>query len=184
MNRLRILVRRLIYRLRSDYTTEQLAKMGLSVGKNFKRMHGTILDPSHCWLISIGDNVTLAPRVHVLAHDASTCHHLDYARIGRVDIGNNVFIGADTVILPGVSIGDNSVIGANSTVTKPIPANVVAAGNPAKIICTIEEYIARNKARMQNGYVYGEDYTLRGNITLQKKLQQQQDLKNGCGYVI
>lgn len=71
-------------------------------------MHGTILDPSHCWLITIGDNVTMAPRVHILAHDASTCHHLGYARIGRIDIGNNVFIGADTVVLPGVYIGSNS----------------------------------------------------------------------------
>lgn len=184
MTSLKNLVRRLLFRLRADYTTEQLIEMGLSVGKNFKRMHGTILDPSHCWLITIGDNVTLAPRVHILAHDASTCHHLGYARIGRVDIANNVFVGADTVVLPGVSIGENSVIGANSTVTKSIPANVVAAGNPAKIICTIDEYIARNKTRMQNGCVYGEDYTLRGNITPQKKQQQRNDLSNGCGYVI
>ena len=174
----------MIFRLRADSTTEQLVEMGMRIGKNFLRMHGTILDPSHCWLITIGNNVTLAPRVHVLAHDASTCHHLGYARIGRVDIGNNVFIGADTVVLPGVSIGDNSIIGANSTVTKSIPANVVAAGNPARIICTIDEYVDRNRKRMNLGHIYDEDYTLRGNITTEKKEQQRQDLKDGCGFVI
>lgn len=176
--------KRLIFRLRADYTTEQLVKMGMRVGRNFIRMHGTILDPSHCWLITIGDNVTMAPRVHILAHDASTCHHLGYARIGRVDIGNNVFIGADTVVLPGVSIGSNSVIGANSTVTKNIPDNVVAAGNPAKIICPINEYISRNRKRMETGHVYGEDYTLRGAITPQQKEQQRNDLQDTTGFVI
>lgn len=176
--------RRLIFRLRADYTTEQLVEMGLKVGTNFTRMHGSIIDPSHCWLITIGNDVTLAPRVHILAHDASTCHHLGYAKIGCVDIGNIVFIGAESVILPGIKIGSNSVIGANSTVTKDIPANVVAAGNPAKIICSISEFISRNKSRMEKGHVYGEDYTLRGNITPQKKQQQRNDLKDDCGFVI
>lgn len=175
---------RIIFRLRADYTTEKLIKMGMRVGSNFVRMHGTILDPSHCWLISIGDNVTMAPRVHILAHDASTCHHLGYARIGRVDIGDNVFIGADTVVLPGVSIGDNVVVGANSTVTKNIPANVVAAGNPAKVICSIEEYIQRNNNRMKKGHIYGEEYTLRGHVTPELKEKQRSDLKNGYGYII
>lgn len=184
MSTLKKIITRLVYRLRADYTTDQLAEMGLRVGKNFLRMHGTIIDPSHCWLITIGDNVTMAPRVHVLAHDASTCHHLGYARIGRVDIGDNVFIGADSVILPDVKIGDNSVIGANSTVTKNIPANVVAAGNPARIICSIDDYIARNRERMVRGHVYDEDYTLRGNITIEKKKKQRDDLKDGCGFVI
>lgn len=177
------IVKKLLYRLRSDVTTEDLIERGMVVGKNFHRMHGVILDDSHCWLITIGDNVTMAPRAHILAHDASTCHHLGYARIGRVNIGNNVFIGADTVILPGVTIGDNCVIGANSTVIKDIPANVVAAGNPATVICSIEEYINRNKARMKAGPVYGEDYTLRCNITPDKKEQQRRELSNSCGFV-
>lgn len=175
---------RALYRLRSDVTTEDLIKQGMVVGNNFNRMHGVILDDSHCWLITIGNDVTMAPRVHVLAHDASTCHHLGYARIGRVDIGNNVFIGADAVVLPGVAIGDNSVIGANSTVTKSIPANVVAAGNPAKVICSIDEYIERNRLRMNEGCVYGEDYTLRGGITPEKKQQQRKDLQEHAGFVI
>ena len=177
------LIRRFIYRLRSDYCTEDLIDMGLKVGKNFNRMHGTILDPSHCWLISIGDNVTLAPRVHVLAHDASTCNHLGYARIGNVMIGNNVFVGAESVILPNVSIGDNSIIGANSTVSRDIPANVVAAGSPAKVICTLDEYLDKNCQLMKSNPVYGEDYTLRGNITSQKKKQQFDELKGKYGFV-
>lgn len=182
--RLRLKLYRILFKLRADYLTEDLIDMGLTVGKNFERMNGTILDPSHCWLITIGDNVTLAPRVHVLAHDASTCHHLGYARIGRVDIGNNVFVGTSTVILPGVKIGDNSVIGANSTVSRDIPPNVVAAGSPARVICTIDEFIERNKKKMEEGRVYGEEFTLRGNITPENKQKQKDDLAAGDGYVI
>lgn len=177
------LIKRLIYRLRADYCTEDLIDMGLKVGKNFNRMHGTILDPSHCWLISIGDNVTLAPRVHVLAHDASTCNHLGYARIGNVVIGNNVFVGAESVILPNISIGDNSIIGANSTVSRDIPANVVAAGSPAKVICSLDEFLDKNRQLMKSNPVYGEDYTLRGNITSEKKKQQFDELKGKYGFV-
>ncbi len=176
-------IKRIVYRLRADNTTEDLISKGMVVGKNFNRMHGTILDDSHCWLITLGDNVTLAPRVHILAHDASTCHHLGYARIGRVTIGNNVFIGADAVILPGVTIGDNTVIGANSTVIHSIPENVVAAGNPAKEICSIDDYIKRNRERMKEGPIYEEDYTLRKNITEEKKQQQRNELANSCGFV-
>lgn len=177
------LLRRLYFRLRSNVTTEELVGMGLKVGKNFRRMHDVILDPSHCWHIQIGDHVTMAPRVHVLAHDASFHHHTGYARIGNVIIGNNVFIGADAVILPNVTIGDNSIIGANSTVSKDIPANVVAAGSPAKVICTLEEYLARNKALMATRPCYGEEYTLRKGITKEMKDQMFEDLKSGAGFV-
>lgn len=177
------LIKRFIYRLRADFCTEDLIDMGLKVGKNFCRMHGVILDPSHCWLISIGDNVTLAPRVHVLAHDASLDYFLGFTRIGHVIIGNNVFVGAESVILPNVSIGDNSIIGANSTVSRDIPANVVAAGSPARVICTLEEYLNKNRQLMKSNPVYGEDYTLRGNITPEKKQQQFDELKGDFGFV-
>ena len=55
-------------------------------------------------------------------------------RYGKIIIGNNCFIGARSTILPGVTIGDNTIIGAGSVVTKDIPSNVVAVGNPCKII--------------------------------------------------
>ena len=105
------LIKELLYRLRGEYTTEKLISMGMTVGKNFGRLNGVILDPSHCWLITIGDNVTMAPRVHILCHDASTKGFLGYTKIGRVNIGDNVFIGAESVVLPGVNIGNNVIIG-------------------------------------------------------------------------
>lgn len=177
------LLKRLYYRFRSNYTTEHLKEMGLSVGNNFKRMHDVIIDPSHCWLIAIGNNVTIAPRVHILAHDASLCHHLGFARIGNVTIGDNVFIGAESVILPNVTIGNNTIIGANSTVSKNIPSNVVAVGNPAKVICSINEYIEKNERLMQSRPCYNDSYTLRNNISIAKKKEMRKALINGFGFV-
>lgn len=176
-------IKNFVYRFRGEYTTEKLIKMGLTVGKNFKRLYGVILDPSHCWLIEIGNDVTLAPRVHILAHDASTKNHLGYTKIGKVKIGNNVFIGAETVILPGVTIGNNVIIGANSTVTHNVPDNLVVAGNPAKQICTLEEYLDKERNRMKSSPVYGEDFTLRNNLSNEKKTQQKKELENTIGYV-
>ena len=176
-------IKEFLYRLRGEVTTEKLVAMGMTVGKDFKRLQGVILDPSHCWLITIGNNVTMAPRVHILCHDASTKDFLGYTKIGRVDIGNNVFIGAETVVLPGVTIGDNVVIGANSTVTKDIPAGSVAAGSPARVICTLEEYLAKERARMETAPCYGEDYTLRQNVSMEKRMEQKAALEGKIGYI-
>ena len=154
-------LKEILYRIRGEYTTEKLISMGMKVGKNFGRLHGVILDPSHCWLIEIGDDVTMAPRVHVLCHDASTKVHLGYTKIGKVKIGNNVFVGAESVIMPNVTLGDNVIVGANSTVTKSFPDNVVIAGSPAKIIAKTDEYLKKQKEQMEIAPCYDEDFTLR-----------------------
>ena len=176
-------LKELLYRLRGEYTTEKLISMGMKVGKNFNRLHGVILDPAHCWLIEIGDNVTIAPRVHILCHDASTKMFLNYTKIGRVTIGDNVFIGAETVVLPGVTIGSNVIIGANSTVTHDVPDNTVVAGSPATVICTLDEYLDKERSRMASAPCYGEDYTLRGNVSMDKRLEQKAALEGKIGYI-
>lgn len=173
----------ILYRLRGEYTTEQLIKMGMKVGKNFGRLSGVILDPSHCWLIEIGNNVTMAPRVHILCHDASTKQFLNYTKIGRVTIGDNVFIGAESVILPGVTIGNNVIVGANSTVTHDIPDNTVVAGTPARLICTLDDYLNKEKERMKSAPCYGEDYTLRKDVSMKKRMKQKEELKGKIGYI-
>ena len=176
-------IKEIIYRLRGDYTTEKLISMGMKVGKNFKRLHGVILDPAHCWLIEIGDNVTMAPRVHILCHDASTKTFLNYTKIGRVTIGDNVFIGAESVVLPGVTIGRNVIIGANSTVTHDIPDDSVAVGSPARVICTLAEYLEKEQIRMESAPCYGEEYTLRKRVAMDKRMQQKGELEGKIGFI-
>jgi acetyltransferase-like isoleucine patch superfamily enzyme len=82
---------------------------------------------------------------HVVNNQLGT--HFD--KIKPIILGDNVYIGFGSVILGGVTIGDNVVIGANSTVTKSIPSNCVAAGCPAKVICSIDEYYKKHKDELE-----------------------------------
>ena len=154
------ILRKLLEYLRGEpQHLEKLLKRGLKVGANFKRMGGVIIDPSHCYHITIGDNVTLAPRVHILAHDASTFTFIGKTRAANVVIGNDVFIGASSIILPGVHIGNRVIIGAGSVVTKDIPDNTVAVGNPARVITTVDSYLAKEQAKMcEEDTFVGIDY--------------------------
>lgn len=143
------LIRKILEYLRGEpQHLNKLIKRGLKIGKKFQRMGGVIIDPSHCYHITIGDNVTLAPRVHILAHDSSFGIFTGETRAANVTIGNDVFVGAGTIILPGVHIGNRVIIGAGSIVTKDIPDNSVAVGNPAKVICSLDAYLEKEKAKM------------------------------------
>lgn len=163
---------------------EILKANGFECGDRFHMMGECIIDPGHCWLISVGDRVTLAPRVHILAHDASLKETLGYTKLGKVKIGNDVFIGANTTILPGVTIGDKVVIGANSLVSKDIESNSVAAGNPAKVIKTYDEYFEENKQLMQTSPVFDMSYKI-DNITDEKKEEMKKLLDGGkTGFIL
>lgn len=159
-------------------------KMGVKIGMNCKIMNQVMIDYSHYWLINIGDNVTIAPRVHILAHDASTKNNLGYTKIGLVDIQDNVFIGAGSIILPGVTIGKNSIIGAGSVVTKNIQENSVAVGNPARIITSVDIYLAKQKLLMNVENCFDKSYTIRSNISDIKKMEMIEILKKyNVGFV-
>lgn len=162
-------IHRVLNAMRGEQHLEKFIHRGLTVGKNFHKMGGVIIDPSHCFHITIGDNVTLAPRVHILAHDASTYLFFKKTRAKNVTIGNNVFIGASTIVLPGVNIGNRVIIGAGSVVTKNIPDNVVAVGNPARVICPIDDYLQKERAQMHeentfNGFDPDIDIVMRNHI--------------------
>ncbi len=169
--------------LRPDPLTG-LKRRGLVVGKNFHMLHGVIIDNSHCWHITIGDNVTLAPRVIILAHDASTKMHLNYTKLGKVTIGNRVFIGASSIVLPGVKIGNKVVIGTGSVVSHDIPDGVVAAGNPAKVLGTIEDFLLVKRKEMKYFPCFGKEYTLGGNITDEMKDEMNEKMNERYGYVV
>lgn len=154
------LLKKIQSRLRGEQNIDKLIKRGLKIGENCKLGNCTI-DPSHCFHITIGDNVTFGPHVHILAHDASTKVFLDYTRVANVNIGNNVFIGAYSIVLPGVTIGNNVIIGAGSVVSRDIPSDSVAVGVPAKVIKTMEDYLVAKKKEMTKDNTFGEEYTLR-----------------------
>lgn len=149
---------------------------------NFNAMYGTIIDPGHCWLIDIGDNVTFAPRVHVLAHDASMKKVLGYTKIARVRIGNNVFLGAGTIVLPGVRIDDNTIVGAGSVVSCSLIGGGVYVGNPAKKIYEYNEWIKKEQQYINSKIKYDENYKI-DNISDEQKAKMKRDLLHDFGYI-
>lgn len=112
----------------------------IEIGENFYSNYNcTILD---CAKVKIGDNVLFAPNVSLFTaghpiHPQPRNQELEYAF--PITIGNNVWICGNVVINPGVTIGDNCVVGSGSVVTKDIPANSIAAGNPCKVIREITD---------------------------------------------
>lgn len=176
---------RVVAFFRGDPNLKKLKKRGLRVGANFNMLGGCIIDHSHSCLVSIGDDVTFAPRVHVLAHDASTKKDLGYTRIALTDIGNRVFVGAGSIVMPGVSIGDDSIIGAGSVVTRDIPAGQVAVGNPAKVICSKESYLDKQRAEMERLPVFERKYTLGGGCTPELREEMVHALRaaGGRGFI-
>lgn len=119
---------------------EYLKENGLKIGKECYIYSEEGIDALFPFLIEIGDFVTISTNVRILAHDNSTYKQNLHTKIGRVWIGDRVFIGNGTTILPNIRIGNNVVIGANSLVSRDLPSDGVYAGNPARYICSIEDY--------------------------------------------
>ena len=112
----------------------------IKIGNNFYSNYNLII--LDCAITVFGDNVLIGPNVGIYAAGHPVHHELrnqEYEFALPVTIGNNVWIGGSVVINPGITIGDNSVIGSGSVVTKDIPANVVAAGNPCKVLREISD---------------------------------------------
>ena len=126
-------------------TIEAAKNRGLKIGENLY-VQGVPNFGSEPFLIEIGNHVTLAEGVSFINHggDARVTKRIekykDGRNFGRIKIGNNTFIGKGTILMPGISIGNNCIIGSLSVVSSSVPDNSVYAGSPAKFICTIDEY--------------------------------------------
>ncbi len=138
-------IKRLIEKIMRKKASEQIEleyriKKGMKMGKNCHLYSVSSIDGGWPWLISMGDHVTVSTNVTILAHDASPNVGGYGTKLGRVRIGNNVFVGSGTTILCNVSIGDNVIIGAGSVVSHDLPSDAVYAGVPARRVCSLEEY--------------------------------------------
>ncbi len=114
----------------------------IELGENFYSNHNLIiLDPAK---VTFGDNVFVGPNCAFY----TAAHPLDYETRNKglefalpIKVGNNVWFGGNVVVLPGVTIGDNAVIGAGTVVNKNIPANVLAVGNPCKVVRELKKVL-------------------------------------------
>jgi acetyltransferase-like isoleucine patch superfamily enzyme len=136
---------RLIIGLYRRYALWKVKRLGLTIGKDcrFAKPPSWGSEP---YLITIGDHVGFAGNVSFITHDGGTWVFRDQERYkkvikyGRINIKDNCVIGERVIILLGVTIGPNSVVAAGSVVSRNIPPGVLASGNPARPVMTVEQY--------------------------------------------
>lgn len=153
-------------------------KKGVIIGKNTE-LYNTSIDSIRPFLVSIGNN-TLITGTRILTHDASTKKSLGYTKIGKVNIGDNVFIGVNCIILPNVNIGNNVIVGAGTVVSKDIPDNVIVAGAPMKIIGSYSDNVKKNGDKIQKIPIFKSNY----NMTNQDKRNMKDEINHTGGFVI
>lgn len=133
-----------------------LRNKGAVIGETTRLMCGTSAFGTEPFLITVGERCLITDGVKIFTHDGgvSVLNNLKYFGDKRMDkmapvkIGNNVYIGNNALIMPGVTIGDNCIIGAGTIVSKDIPDNSVAVGVPARVVKTIDQY--RQSAEEKN----------------------------------
>lgn len=143
------LVKKLLFKLKTVlYSNEKLAKKcGVNIGTN-NMIASKFWLLSEPYLIKIGNYCQITGGVLILTHGGAGALRKRYPNFdcfGKVTIGDYVYIGANSLIMPGVTIQSNVIIAAGSVVTKSIPENSVVGGNPAKFICTLDEYKKKNE---------------------------------------
>lgn len=159
------------------WTLEKQARYaGVQMGKN--NFIGSKFWSSEAYLITIGNNCGITNGVKFFTHGGARSVRNLYPKFdcfGKIQIGDYVYIGTNSMIMPGVTVGNNVLIAAGSVVTKSIPSNVVVGGNPAKIICTIEDYIKNNMQYNTNskGMSYNEKKALLLNLPEEKFILKQ-----------
>lgn len=168
---------------RKESYIKKLIARGLILGENVSITDTFFFDPSHCFLISIGDNCILAPGVRLIAHDASTKQFLGYTKLGKISIGENCFLGDSVIVLPSVSIGPGSIIGAGAVVTKNVPPGMIAAGNPAKIICSVDEHLTKVRKMADNKKLFTEEYYIE-NLDKEKRDEILQSTGTSKGFIV
>lgn len=135
---------KLILKLASPYRHARFC--GVKMGKGC--FIATRYMPTEAYLIDIGDNVAITGGVKIFTHGgariARSVGYPNFDVFGKVTIGDWSYIGSNALIMPGVSIGKHVLVAAGSVVTHSVPDNVCVAGNPAKIICTTDEFVRKN----------------------------------------
>ena len=173
------IIKKLLYpnKCSSEAYIAFLRRGGVQVGEGtiFYSPMNTLVDETSMPFIEIGKNCRITGGVTILAHDYSYAvlrpvYHKMLCKAGVTKIGDNVFVGMHAIILMGSNIGNNVIIGAGAVVSGTIPDNVVVAGNPAKVVCTLEEHYQRLNSHFEN---YARIYYMRKKAYLDRELTEK-----------
>lgn len=128
-----------------------IAPPGAKIGSNVHLGDGARLDWSHGRHITIEDDAVLVSGARVLCHDASSYRRAGMTWVAPVHIGRRAFIGADSVLMPGVTVGEDAVVAAGAVVTEDVPARAIVAGVPARVIGNVVDLDAKRREDVESG---------------------------------
>ena len=151
---------RLISKIRNFYLLNIVSpkkyamKVGVNIGKHC--LIATKSWGTEPYLIKIGDNVQVTKGVRFFTHGGGHAirhQYPDFDVFGKIYVEDRAYIGSNSLIMPGVTIGEGAIVAAGSVVTKSVPKYTVVGGNPARVLCTVEEYVRKNME--YNLHTYG-----------------------------
>lgn len=161
------IIKALRYPINAVYARLYPVRYAKKIGVNIKgsvHIYGSSYEmfSAEPYLVSLGHNVYISVDARLICHDGATLpfrnKYPDFELAGKINVGDNVFIGTRAMILPGVTIGSNCIIGANSLVTRDVPDNTVVGGNPARVIKSTDEFLSKAlKKSLKIGHLSGDD---------------------------
>lgn len=146
------MIKDLWHRRSSDSYIGWLRSKGVEIGEGciFRGQRTARIDISRPEMVTIGNNVDMNMHFQVLTHDWGSHvfrgkYHDLVNSCAPVNIGSNIYFGTNVIVLKGITIGDNCIIGAGSIVTHDIPSNSVATGSPCRVVCSLRDYYEKRK---------------------------------------
>jgi len=162
----------------------ELERLGMVVGEGCHLASDAEIEEPWASHITFGNEVTIARGVRFISHDASMWRSLGATRVGVIEVGSRCFIGAFSIVMPNVRIGEDTIIAAGSVVTRDIPAGVVAAGNPARIIKTSAALRDKTKAKLAHTPCFGEEYRMKCGGTVAMRQSMLKATPNGECFIV
>ncbi len=167
-----------------DERIHALREWGMIVGEDCYLAPDAEIESPWATHVKLGDRVTLARGVRFISHDACLWRSMGASRIGVIEVDDDVFIGAFSIVLPNIRIGKGAIVAAGSVVTKDVPEGLLVGGNPARVIQSVLALQEKVRTRMATAPTFGEEYRVKCGGTVEMRRQMRSAMPDGDGYIL